>query len=707
MPPVEGLSTRPPRVTRLKSTDADFSLLVTPAGALIGASRTVTEVLGWDLVECARDGVWAALVEPGHRAAFEQLIRQVLETGGARMTLQAPSLHGPLWVDAAAKQLLDEPGTPVLVTARDITHDLAATTQLADSERQWRVAFEHSPIGGALLDVDGGVLVVNQALSAMTGWREHELTRMDVTQLVVCEGGLPWDEWWTALVGEHGVTTAVDRMVETASGERFWGRLTAAALATHGSATASAARVVMQIEDITSRREAELELADRALNDSLTGASNRFFTQQWLASALEDHPGGGVGVLYCDLDRFKVVNDSLGHVAGDDLLVQVSDRLRSAMRPEDLLGRVGGDEFVIIVESVSTPAQLEEIAARLFDAMAEPFDLGGHRHAVTMSLGGTVGSHPDGADEVLMRADMALLRAKRLGRARFVAFDPAQDRIATREDLQLEDELRLSLDAGQLRAYYQPIVDLDGLAVVGHEALVRWAHPEHGLLPPARFLELAENSGLIRPLGWWMLKQACADAVKGIDGPDDHRWVAVNASAGQLMRPGVASDVKRALMDSGLPPHRLHLEITESALISATETLARELAELSELGVRIALDDFGTGYSSLTLLRRFPVDVLKIDRSFVAPLLHDRSAYAIVKAVLGMCADLGLATVAEGIEDQAQRDALRSMGCSHGQGYLFGRAEPLATRQPVARRAVGTQQVPRQLAAARWAEETA
>jgi len=702
-PPSPSLPAASSSIELLESTDADFSLLVAPDGTLLGASRTVTEVLGWDLAQCAREGVGAVLADPGHRVAFGQLMKQVLSTGAARMTLQAPSLDGPLWVDAAAKQLLDRAGTPVLVTARDINHDLAATTQLAASELQWRVAFEQSPIGGALLDVDGGVLVVNRALAQMTGWREHELTRMDVMQLVVCEGGLPWDQWWSALVGEGSAASAVDRMIMTASGERFWGRLTAAALSTGERQTASGARVVIQVEDITSRREAELELADRALNDSLTGASNRFFTQQWLASALEDHPGGGVGVLYCDLDRFKIVNDSLGHVAGDDLLVQVADRLRSAMRPEDLLGRVGGDEFVVIVESVDTPAQLEQIAERLIEAMSVPFDLRGHQHAVSLSLGGTVGSHPDGADEVLMRADMALLRAKRLGRARFVAFDPAQDKIATREDLKLEDELRMSLDAGQLRAYYQPIVALNGLAVVGHEALMRWAHPEHGLLPPARFLELAENSGLIRPLGWWMLEQACADAVAGIEDTGGRQWVAVNASAGQLMRPGVAADVKRALVDSGLAPWRLHLEITESALISATDALARELAELSELGVRIALDDFGTGYSSLSLLRRFPVDVLKIDRSFIAPLLHDRSAYAIVKAVLGMCADLGLSTVAEGIEDEAQRDALRSMGCSHGQGYLFGHAEPLATRQPVVRRA----DVPRQYTGGRRVQELA
>ena len=668
----------------LPSTDADFSVIVTPDGRLLAASRTVSEVLGWDVEQCAARGLWVAVVDEGQRAAVRQLLAQVVAAGTARMTLQAPSLLGPLWVDAAAKLVGDEPGAPVFVTARDVTHDLAAASQLAASELQWRVAFEHSPIGGALLDATGGVLVVNAALCRMTGWREHELTRMDVTEVVVAEGGLPWQAWWEALAGDAGGTSEVDRMVRRAQGEPFWGRLTAATL--DPSASASAARVVMQVEDITGRREAELELANRALNDGLTGAPNRFFTRRWLASALEDHPGGGVGVLYCDLDRFKVVNDSLGHSAGDDLLVQVAARLRGPMRPEDLLGRVGGDEFVVIVEGVRTPAELSAIAGRMAQAMVAPFDLGGHAHVVTLSLGGTISAPLDDADEVLMRADMALLRAKRLGRARYVAFDPALDRIATKADLQLEDDLRVSLQAGQLRAHYQPIVALADASVVGHEALIRWEHPERGLLPPAEFLELAENSGLIRPLGWWMLTQACADAA-GAVGPLAGRWVAVNASAGQLTRPGVARDVMRALTASGLHPSRLHLEITETALITATDSLTDELRELSELGVRIALDDFGTGFSSLSLLRSFPVDVVKIDRSFVAPVLADRSAYAIVTAVLGMCADLGLSTVAEGVETEQQRDVLQTLGCSHGQGYLFGHAEPLATRQPAVQRA--------------------
>jgi diguanylate cyclase (GGDEF)-like protein/PAS domain S-box-containing protein len=666
-------STPPGRRPLLPSTDADFSLLVTAEGETLAASRTVEDVLGWDINQRVDEGLWAFVVNEIQRVAMRQLLRQTVATGSARMTLQVPAKLGLLWVDAAAKLLEDEPGSPVYITARDVSHDWAMASQLSASELQWRVAFEHSPIGGALLDDSGSILVVNEALCRMTDWRVHELTRMNIRD-VVDEHGTPWQEWWDALL--LGGSSQADRMVRRGTDEHFYGRLTAATITSPGSS----ARIVMQVEDITSRREAELELANRALNDGLTGAPNRFLTRQWLASALEDHPGGGVGVLYCDLDRFKIINDSLGHPAGDDLLVKVVERLRGPLRPEDLLGRVGGDEFVVIIEGVQTPAELNTIAARLADALAEPFDLAGHRHAVTLSIGGTIGAHPDTADDVLMRADMALLRAKRLGRARYVAFDPVHDRIATRADLQLEDDLRMSLEAGELRAYYQPIVALEDINIVGYEALVRWQHPEHGLLPPARFLELAEISGLIRPLGWWMLEQACTDASNG--GVLGGNWIAVNASAGQLTRPGVATAVMEALTASGLPPERLHLEITETALLTATESLSRELRELSGIGVKIALDDFGTGYSSLSLLRQFPVDVLKIDRSFIAPLLEDRSAYAIVKAMVGMCADMGVATVAEGIETSAQSDALRQMGCSHGQGYLFGHAEPLATRQP-------------------------
>jgi diguanylate cyclase (GGDEF)-like protein/PAS domain S-box-containing protein len=663
-------------VPRLAATDADFVLRVSPEGRLLAASDLVVHLLGDALEAAAADGLAAVVVDEAQRAAARELATRVLATGSARMTLQTTVSGGTFWIDVSAKLLTDEPGTPVLVIGRDVTHDVEAANSLAASEHQWRVAFEHSPIGGALVDADGSIRVVNEALATMTGWREHELTRMDVTDIVSSQTGQPWPEFWAGVLAAGGTNVQTDRMLRTFGSDPVWGRLTAAAFDGSG--------VVLQVEDITSRREAELELANRALHDGLTGAPNRFLTRQWLASALEDHPGGGVGVLYCDIDRFKVVNDSLGHAAGDNLLMEVAERLRQPLRPEDLLGRVGGDEFVMIMEGVSSPAELASIASRMAQALDEPFELGGHRHAVSLSLGGTIGAHPDTADDVLMRADMALLRAKRLGRARYIAFDPAIDRIATRADLQLEDDLRVSLDADEMRAFYQPVVALEDLSVVGHEALIRWEHPEHGLLPPARFLELAESSGLIRPLGWWMLNQACEDATRALGLPEG-TWVAVNASPSQLTRPGVAADVTRALVGSGLPPSRLHLEVTETALISATSTLSSELQELSDLGVRIALDDFGTGYSSLSLLRQFPVDVVKIDMSFVAPLLEDRSAQAIVKAVLGMCRDLGKNTVAEGIETEQQLDMLREMGCSHGQGFLFGRPTPLGAKVPLSR----------------------
>jgi diguanylate cyclase (GGDEF)-like protein/PAS domain S-box-containing protein len=665
-------------VRRLESTNADFILELAQDGRLLAASATVEELLGWDLARCAADGICAELEDTAQRAAVRQLLAQTLSSGSARTTLQVFGRLGPVWVDVSAKQLLDDDGQPVYVVARDVSDDMAAATQLATSELQWRLAFEHSPIGGALLDADGNFLVVNTALCRMLGTREHELTRLDITS-VLDTPGTSAGQAWRDISGAGAQSQTLDRLLRRVDGHQLWVRITAAPVA----ASAASGRYMVQLEDITGRREAELELANKALYDGLTSAPNRFLTRQWLASVLEDDPDSSVGVLYCDLDRFKVVNDSLGHAAGDALLAQVSERLRSVLRPEDLLGRVGGDEFVVVVERMHSAAELHEIAARLAQALLEPFDLAGHQHVMTLSLGGTLGCSRDSADDVLMRADMALLRAKREGRARYVAFDPAQDRISTREDLQLEDDLRMSLASDELRAFYQPIVSLADSSVVGHEALVRWQHPELGLLPPDRFLDLAESSGIIRPLGWWMLTQACHDAANVSRGLTAGGWVAVNASPSQLARPGVAADVLSALEQSGLPPERLHLEVTETALITASATLAEELGTLSRLGVHIALDDFGTGYSSLSLLRQFPVDVVKIDRSFVEPVLRDRSAYAIVKAVLSMCRDMELPTVAEGIESWAQRDLLLDLGCTHGQGYLFGRPSPLPLRIPV------------------------
>jgi diguanylate cyclase (GGDEF)-like protein len=387
-----------------------------------------------------------------------------------------------------------------------------------------------------------------------------------------------------------------------------------------------------------------------------------------------------VGVAFLDLDRFKVINDSLGHAVGDELLAEAAARLTAAVRPEDFVGRIGGDEFVIVLERLTDEDDLLFVARRIAEAFDEPMTLAGHQHLISVSVGAAVGSSPDSPDEVLMRADLALLRAKRAGRARVEVFDSGVDRITTLADLEFEAQLRRSIDAEELRAYYQPVVELAGQRVTGHEALVRWEHPALGLLGPDSFLPLAENSGVIRSLGWWMLFRACHDAAeaaaRAVASGLAPQWVAVNMSASQLNRPGLLSIVTDALDVSGLPPSLLHLEITETALLQASAAVITDLRALRDRGVGIVLDDFGTGYSSLSLLRDLPVTSVKIDRSFVAPLLADHSASAIVRAVLLMCADLGLPTVAEGVETPEQLERLVAFGCTHGQGYLFGRPEP-------------------------------
>jgi predicted signal transduction protein with EAL and GGDEF domain len=355
------------------------------------------------------------------------------------------------------------------------------------------------------------------------------------------------------------------------------------------------------------------------------------------------------------------------------------------VRPEDLVGRVGGDEFVVVCERLADESDLLRLAGRLAAALDEPMVVDGHLHTVTISIGAATGRSPDTAEEVLMRADMALLRAKRLGRARVERFDASVDRIATREDLELEDELRLSVTTGQLEAYYQPILTLADRKIVGHEALLRWNHRERGLLLPGAFLDIAETSGLIRSLGWWVLDRACQDTAGGLGssvGSDN--WIAVNASPVQLTRTDVYQVVVEALERAELAPHRLHIEITETALIQASQSLLADLRALRELGVGLSLDDFGTGFSSLSLLRDFPVSMVKIDRSFIAPLLDDSGALAIVRAVLGMCSDLGVPVVAEGVETEGQAELLAELGCSHVQGFLFGRPYGLPRAERVA-----------------------
>jgi diguanylate cyclase (GGDEF)-like protein/PAS domain S-box-containing protein len=412
----------------------------------------------------------------------------------------------------------------------------------------------------------------------------------------------------------------------------------------------------------------------RALHDPLTGLPNRDLFADRLALTLARARRGGPlpAVLIADLDQFKLINDSLGHQAGDELLCAVAPRLAAAVRDTDTVARFGGDEFVVLCDGVGSEEQALELARRLAAELDEPLQVGGAPVYISASFGVAYAGADSDAEGLMRDADAALYRAKARGRGRCELFD-APMRAQAMARLEIETGLRVALGTDQLVLHYQPVVDLASGATLALEALMRWRHPVRGSVSPGEFIPVAEESGLIVPLGRWALLEACAQAAAlGAEGPP----VSVNLSARQLAHPGIVEHVVEALDSTGLPAGRLWLELTETALFEEADAPLPVLHELKALGVLLVLDDFGTGYSSLAYLQRFPLDALKIDRAFVAEMTEDSRAAALVEAIATMARSLGLTVVPEGIETEAQRDALLALGCRYGQGFLFGRPAP-------------------------------
>jgi diguanylate cyclase (GGDEF)-like protein len=429
--------------------------------------------------------------------------------------------------------------------------------------------------------------------------------------------------------------------------------------------------VLAIVRNYTERKILERQLAHQAFHDALTGLPNRALFSDRLEHALTRATRRGVlvAVLFLDLDRFKVVNDSLGHDVGDQLLAAVADLLRSCVRSGDTVARLGGDEFTVLLEDLATPADASHVAERIMAAMQAPFQLAGHEVCVSASLGIALSAGKASTPEDLLRdADAALYRAKARGRGRCELFDAP---------MRAQAMARLEIETG-LRVHYQPMVELGTGRVAGVEALARWQHPTRGFVPPSDFIALAEESSLILPLSRWVLFESCRQASEW------HRrypnrpplTVSVNLSVRQFQHPALVDEVAEALRETALPPGCLSLEITESMMMEAAEATSVILRDLKALGVRLAIDDFGTGYSSLGYLKRFPVDTLKIDRTFVAGLGQDPEDTAIVHAVIRLAHTLGLAVTAEGVETAAQRDDLRATGCELGQGYYFAKPLP-------------------------------
>ena len=545
-----------------------------------------------------------------------------------------------------------------------------AEEERARSEARYSALVRHAAEYALILDGEGNVRFISAAVERVLG--------IPPDDLIGKQGGVVVHPDDAELVAErfqqaregHARSEPVLYRARHADGGWRWIEGTVSDLRDEPSI----AGIVVNGRDVTERVEAQQSLAHLARHDPLTGLPNR--------AALLEELGRGmaraarrermVAVLFVDLDGFKLVNDSLGHAVGDEVLVAVADRFTKLLRTGDLLARLGGDEFTVIVEDIDDASEPVALAERLVNAMRTPLEIAGRRHVVTASIGIAI-SRPGDRDaaDLLRQADLAMYRAKEQGKGRYEVFDQGLARRARRR-LDVEAELRAAIDGDALELRYQPEMDIVADRIIGMEALVRWRHPGRGLLGPAEFIDVAEESDLILHLGRFVLDSACATAARwSSEFGDRAPEMSVNVSARQLHDPDFLDDVRGALRVHSLEPRLLRLEITESVLAdSAAPAL---LSELQQMGVRVAIDDFGTGYSSLSYLDRLPVDVVKIDRSFLAPVLSPDDRAPVVEATLAMARSLGLQVVAEGVETPTHVALLLRLGCHRAQGFFFGR----------------------------------
>lgn len=517
---------------------------------------------------------------------------------------------------------------------------------------------------------------VGPSVERVTGWTVEAAGQMTWEQVIHPDHLARWNETLHAAYAEPGLTHRVE--VKGLHADGTWRWLDATLLNRTDDPLVDG--VILHFHDVTDRHLAEQELARRALHDDLTGLPNRTLLVDRLTTALgrAARGDGVVAVMYCDLDHFKAVNDSIGHRAADGLLVEVAGRLEQVVRGGDTVARLHGDEFVVCAEELESMLEVRALAERIRRELAKPFTVDGRELHLTVSIGLAVGEAEVGAEELLERADAAMYVAKSEGKDRIAVYDQG---VRSRElsQLAIRNALRQAIGESELRLHYQPVYELTTGRVIGTEALVRWEHPDRGLLPPAEFIPVAEESGAIVALGEWVLRTATQQALEWGFGSRRDATMWVNVSARQLARPSIVDDVQDVITAVGLPPSAVGLEVTETALIERQPAIASRLAQLRGYGCSLAIDDFGTGYSSLLYLRRYAADTLKIDRSFVAGLAVNRDDTAIVSALRNLALMLGLRVVAEGVETQDQLQALRSIGCDSACGYLLAPPAPAET----------------------------
>ena len=647
-------------------------------GILTWVSESVAEVLGFEPDEMVGQQV-LSFVHPD----FHEQLPDVFEVAQGRAPdgyeIQGRRKDGSyLWMEARARPVLDDDGQVLTVVGgwRDIDAITRARTALAESDSVLRAAVRSASVGMGLMDLHGMFRLVNPALGRLVGASEEWLLEHGIEHIVPPEVDSALQVVRQSLL-DRDIDSYEDELpLLRRDGRQVWARVSAVLIRAEDERVLSA---LVQMVDVTAEHEAQEQLRYQAFHDALTGLRNR----AWILDVLEvdlaeaGRSGTQVGVFFIDLDNFKLVNDSLGHAAGDEVLAAVARRLESSLRPGDRVGRFGGDEFVVVVPHVSGPRDVEHVAERISEAVAHELVVQGHRIVPTASMGIAVSGPASTAESLLRDTDLALFRAKGAGRARWHFFDEAMHEQAVAR-LTVEDELRRALAAREFVVHYQPIVRLSDNVVTGHEALVRWQHPTRGLVAPLEFLPVAEESGLIVALGRQVLDSVCERLAESPGlGP-----VNVNVSAVEVSSRDWASDFVAAAQRHGVDPSRLVVEVTETAVLSMLDATRSDLVRLRELGVGVQVDDFGTGFSSISLLRDLPVTGLKLDAGFVRDLTDGSSpADALAAGVAGLASGLHLMSIAEGVETAEQLAILREQGWSHGQGYLFGRPEETPARR--------------------------